>query len=146
MLYSFYYFIWTFFSFILQTTTGGKITLMSDTIPQTVHCYHATTLDAKRWTKYRKKLWDIKVYYANFCRVVLWSVGPKISERHICSKHDNWESCHLKDIRTTWNLVILLVHCRVIMHETRVRMCKYMIMKTSTTLAFFISAGKLLQC
>lgn len=30
------------------TSTGGKITLFSDTTPQTVHCFYATTLDGKR--------------------------------------------------------------------------------------------------
>lgn len=36
-------------SWTLNTTsTGGKITLFSDSTPQTVHCYYATTLDGKR--------------------------------------------------------------------------------------------------
>lgn len=36
-------------SWTLNTTsTGGKITLVSDTTPQTVHCYYATTLDGER--------------------------------------------------------------------------------------------------
>ncbi|KAL4239703.1 hypothetical protein ACF0H5_000507 [Mactra antiquata] len=30
------------------TSTGGKISLTADSTPQTVHCYHATTLDGKR--------------------------------------------------------------------------------------------------
>lgn len=33
---------------ILQTTKGGKITVQTDRAPQTVHVYHATTLDGKR--------------------------------------------------------------------------------------------------